>query len=62
MVLIVVLPVGVAVVVFPILMVVVVGGSSVVGLSVHSSRQSAFPASYNALKSAFEQHVHLLVV
>ena len=43
---------------------VVVGpvGVGVVGVSVHSARQSACPASYNALKSAFEQHVHLVVV
>ena len=27
----------------------------------HSGRQSALPASYSSLKSAFEQHVHLLM-
>ena len=41
--------------------VVVVGAAVVVGVSVHAVRQSADPASYNALKSAFEQHVHLVV-
>ena len=43
-------------------LVVVVPGVGVVGVSVHSARQLANPSSYNSLKSAFEQHVHLLGV
>ena len=41
----------------------VVGGVLVVGgASVHANRQSAYPESYNSLKSALEQHDHLVVV
>ena len=48
----------------PVVGIVVVAGvgAAVVVIPLHSTRQSACPASNNSLKSAFEQHVHLVVV